>query len=557
MSESKASSNSDNQILSPFLATLYLENGQAPGLKSFIFLSLRIFFLLGLFLLLEWGIMQTAQLEQDHYYQPLIIIELAKNLVGPQLFIFLPILVIMIGYKSLWKGWSSFESTSSIRWFITLVAVIMAWSFSTYDYNLYFNQGHYLDRVLLLVLVPCIYWRPFFVFPFILQLISVIWQFNYPLGGYSVAEQFLLVRILILFLAVLVLKPLSGSRKINDFIFISLTLLASSYWWPGVGKIRLNWIAHGHLYLLMFATYAKGWLAFLDPTIIETLGKVFSWLDWPMRLGTLLLEFGALFALWRRASLIFFLAGWPLFHLGVFAMSGIFFWKWVLLDALILTLFLRNKRFRALPIFTRGHFVLSIILIGGCPLWFKPVNLSWYDSGLSYADRTHVIGVSGKEYTLSPHFFAPYDYKFTVGGFNFFSREPRLSITWGSTRDPVVATALRKASSPEEFLAIESKFGKIRYRPETIDKLDKFLIRFFTNLNARGSKKTWLSPIRSPAQLWTFPRGNAFTNQEKIAKLVIYQITAIFDGTRYIEIRKQLIHELDIPLNNNFPPPSK
>ena len=533
-----------------FLKKVYSEKDQGTAWRSFTFLSLRIFTLLALFLLLEWGIMQTAQLSPDTYHQPLIIVELLKNLMGPQLVVLLAVLVIMLRTKSLFQSWSSFESGATIRWFITFVAFIMGWSFSTYDYNLYFNQGHQFDRVLLLGLVPCIFWRPIFVWPFVLHLVSIIWQFNYPIGGYSVAEQFLLVRILILFLAMFTLQGLTGNRKIADFVFISLTLIASSYWLPGAGKIRLNWIAHGHSYFLLFSTYAKGWLAFLDPVIIETMGTIFSWFDWPMRLGTLLLEFGAIFALWRRATLKVFLVGWILFHLGVFTLSGIFFWKWILLDVMTLILFLKNRYFQSLPIFSRGHFALSMLLIGGCQLWFKPVNLAWYDARANYSARFTAVGVSGKEYVLAPHFFAPYDYQFTLGGFSFYCRTPRLRITWGATSDPVIARALRLAHTPADVLDIESRLGKIRYNPNRAAKVDEFLLRFFTNLNARGSKKTWLSHVQSAPQLWTFPRGNSFANQEPITKLVIYQITSLFDGDQYLEIRNELLHELEIPIES-------
>ena len=530
-----------------FLKNIYSENGHGKTWRSFTFLSLRIFTLLGFFMALEWGIMQTAGLGQDAYNQPFIVVELIKNFMGPQLVIWMFVFIHVVRSRSIWQSWSSFENGATIRWVITFIAIILGWSFSTYDYNLYFNQGHHLDRIFVLSLIPCIFWRPFFVWPFVLQLVTVLWQFNYPMGGYSVAEQFLLVRILVLFLAMFTLQGITGNHKINDFIFISLTLIASSYFWPGIGKIRLNWIAHGHIYFLLFNTYTNGWLAFLDPRIIETIGILFSYFDWPMRLGTLLLEFGAIFSLWRRSTLKMFLGGWILFHFGIFAMSGIFFWKWVLLDAAVLILFLKDKQIQSLPIFSRGYFVLSILLIAGCQLWFKPVNLAWYDARASYSARFKAIGKSGKEYFLSPHFFAPYDYQFTINGFNSYCRIPNLKITWGATFDPIIARSLRQATTPEDVFGLEKKLGKILYNPNRVVTMDKFLVRFFVNLNERGSKKTWLSHVQSPPQLWTFSKGNLFANQEKIIKLKIYQVMSLFDGNQYLEIRKELIHELEIP----------
>jgi hypothetical protein len=40
------------------------------------------------------------------------------------------------------------------------------------------------------------------------------------------------------------------------------------------------------------------------------------------------------------------------FHLGAFAMTGIFFWKWILVDAMLLVFLLRGKRLATLKLFT-------------------------------------------------------------------------------------------------------------------------------------------------------------------------------------------------------------
>jgi hypothetical protein len=55
-------------------------------------------------------------------------------------------------------------------------------------------------------------------------------QFNFPMGGYSVAEQFQLVRMLLLFLSAFIIRLLTGQWRTADFLFVLFCLLASGYW---------------------------------------------------------------------------------------------------------------------------------------------------------------------------------------------------------------------------------------------------------------------------------------------------------------------------------------
>ena len=97
-----------------------------------------------------------------------------------------------------------------MRRLVILVTAILAWTFSTYDVNLYLGREHHADRVLLLVLGALVWRRPVFVLPFVLLVVAVVNQFFFPIGGYSTAEQFALVRVLIVFLATFLLQLLTG-----------------------------------------------------------------------------------------------------------------------------------------------------------------------------------------------------------------------------------------------------------------------------------------------------------------------------------------------------------
>ena len=58
-----------------------------------------------------------------------------------------------------------------------------AWAFSAYDYNFYFDQTHYVDRLLLIAFAMLVLVHPGFVLPFLLEAIAIAYQFHHPLGG--------------------------------------------------------------------------------------------------------------------------------------------------------------------------------------------------------------------------------------------------------------------------------------------------------------------------------------------------------------------------------------
>jgi hypothetical protein len=251
---------------------------------------------------------------------------------------------------------------------------------------------------------------------FLLVVLAVIHQFHFPLGGDSVAEQFLFVQILLVcWLGFCLQAVWPDAKKGETVLLLVFVLIATGYWTCGLGKLRMNWISFGHLNHLLHATYANGWLGFLSAEQISGISGWAAKFDWPMRVMVLGFEVGALAFLWRRWTMVALLTGWTLFHLGVVLMSGIFFWKWMVLEIVILFFLVRNRREAPFSFFRPSIFLMAVMLIGAGKVIFRPVNLSWFDSPVSYTFRLEVEGEDGEQYSLPPQFFAPYDYQFTLG----------------------------------------------------------------------------------------------------------------------------------------------
>ncbi len=199
-----------------------------------------------------------------------------------------------------------------------------------------------------------------------------------------------------------------------------------------------------------------------------------------------------------------------------------------------------------MPIFTRAHFLLSVVLIMGGGLWFRPVRLSWLDARATYTYRMVAEGESGRAYPLGPLFFAPYDFQFTLNAFRYLAPDPRLSVTWGASGDPATALALQRAVRPEEVLALEATLGQVRFDSARAAAFDRFIGRFVDNWNRRPRDWHWWTPWRAPPLLWTFPLRDPAAGDDRLVRVVVHEVVSMFDGERYLEIRDLPVRSIDV-----------
>lgn len=524
---------------------------QAPRVEQFISLSGRVGGLLALFVLAEVGLMRLTRLPADSYEAPILSVELVRKLFSIEPVPILALVTLGLGIlfgirnRSLGPRWQVFARGLQFRALVMILATVLSWTYSTYDYNYYVEQAHALDRALLVLLLPLLVWRPVFLAPYLLVLLTVVWQFNEPIGGFSWSEPILLIRALILTGAAYVLRVLGIRLPSSDVLFVLCCLVASHYWVSGFGKLELGWIARDRVYHLLPATYANGWWGFVDPGTISAWTRGLAPMNGLMVAGTIILEGGALLSLWRPSVFRIFLVGWIGLHAGIFLMSGICFWKWIILDMALMLVFFSRGRSARLEMFTRPYFLLSVLLVGGGALWFRPVKLAWLDVPVTYTYRLIAQSDSGASYRLPPHFFAPFDYQFTLGHFHYLVTEPRLDVVWGATRNVGLASALQQIDEAEEVWLLESEMGRFQYDPRRRAAFEKFLCGFVSS-KLRSGSTFWWHRIQPPSQLWTFPRHLSIPSSEQI-KLALYQVTSFYDGSEYREVRQQLIGTCAVP----------
>ena len=503
--------------------------------------------LLVLYYLLDRGFRLVGQLGPASYERPWLLPELLRSL-WRQPLVWLALTGLLVaGRRRLLTPWSEIENGRTWRLIVVLVALLAVWPLSTYDVNLYFGYTHLADRLLLLACAALLVWRPIFLLPLLFLFQVMLKQFDYPLGNYPWTEINLILRSLTVALAALMLYFVTGRKQFANFCFLLFCLIAAQYFRGGFHKLRIGWILHPHLNLLMHGAWAMGWARFLSAESWARLIQAVSAANVPLMLFALIVEAGAVLALWRRRWLPWFLFGWMTLHGGIFLYSGFFFWKWMGLELiLLLTLFWRKQPVE-LPIFSRPYFLFSLVLISLGRLLFGAPNLSWFDTPLAYDYEFEVVGVSGAVYALPPSQLSYYNDGFVLGIFDQLTTAPQLTNAYAVTNDPQMAADLVAAHSVADILALEAQFPASTYDEARVAAMDDFLRGYLSHWNDPSAPTLILSQIPSPPHLWSFAEQTVFNEQEPAERVDIYQTVSFYYDGEIRPVRRTLIHSVAIP----------
>lgn len=444
-------------------------------------------------------------------------------------------------------GWNAVDDGAALRLLVMAITGITTWALTTYARNLYVDQLHLADRLLLLALWLAIAWRPLFALPYAIVAGAVAGQFTVPLGFISWTEMGVLLHLPVLLIAFWAVRSATGSRRSDVFVLAWCCLVAVTFWTSGLGKLRIDWFGHPHVSLLMLGAYANGWLAFLDAESVVRAANALARATWPMMVLTLVLECGALVVLWRRWSLLGFLMLEIGFHVAVFAMTGICFWKWVAADAALFAYLMSRERLQRLALFTPGRFVLSLAVIVSGPLWIRAENLTWLDTPLTYSLRFVGVDEAGATHPLVPAFFRPFGDAIVLGTFPAVSPYPQLTRGMGVTTDRPIAEALLRARTAEEVFALEARLGTARFNSPAAAAFDDFVARTAANARCDAERDpALLRLVGAPRHLWTFPLAASLPCATVLSRVTVVERTRFFDGARLRVIRERVIRVIDV-----------
>ncbi|WP_298500276.1 hypothetical protein, partial [uncultured Algibacter sp.] len=460
----------------------YLNNFNG-NFQDWIRMTFQLSIVLISYFILHQGLFRISTLPIDAYYNDFIYLEfLKKQISKPYLLV---LFLVFIGYfnKKLLITWRNFGGSNLIRYFLIIVTLTLTWFYATYDVNFFFNKVHYGDRLLLVLLTLCVYWKPFFLLPYITVLLVILGQFEF-LPTFSIASPpLLLIKILILFITFYILKLITKTFKPTTFIFMLGCLIATHYLTSGLNKLNINWIFKNQTNFLVPSGYANGWLSFLTTNSINDITEFLSWFNIPSRVFTIVIECGMFLFFINTKWARFLIFGATIMHIGIFGYTGIFFWMWIVI--LIASTFIFSvKKFNLAKIFNKKYFIISIIIIGGGRFWCQAKPLTWYDSPLNYTYKIYGETTNGERYRLSPNFFSHFDYQFTRGAVKFWQEQTRLPIVWGATNSHT-SNYFNTERTEKEVFEYEKLKGRLFKDDVKQKKYENFIIQYVTNWNKR------------------------------------------------------------------------
>ena len=441
-----------------------------------------------------------------------------------------------------------------LRLYAAALGLLLVWLSSLYGYNYYYDQAHLADRALLWLLWGLLLWHPAGLGPLVWWAQLMQGQFQYPLGAYSLTdlrpiyEQLMLLQI---FLAAQVTLAWMRPRwpvlsrwlpVLPPFWALALCLQAANYLGPGWGKLRLGWLWEDQLANFWLAAYSYGWLTSLGTERALALAAWLTRFNQPLLLLTLILELGVVFILWRRRLTLLLLLGMVGLHLAIVALSGIFFWKWILLDLLLFGVVWRQKPAEQAALYDRPVVLAAFLLMLGSNLYFRPTSLYWYDTPLTQRFNVEVVTTTGDVYSLERNFLRPYQIIFAKEGFHVLNPEPFLVGTYGATSELAVQRALQAAERPEDLAAIGAQYGLRAANPVGQRQVDGFLRAYFQSYNQQRRFAGWLGPDHIQVER---PAG-AYDGQAPVARVQIRYLQSWYDGQQLWTVGDEIIHVTEI-----------
>lgn len=204
------------------------------------------------------------------------------------------------------------------------------------------------------------------------------------------------------------------NQRLTVLEAVFLTAVAvhfSNYFYSGLQKIIISdpwwqWVTDNPTYYLMLSAWETGQLplTYFSPEITGRLYELFVKYIVPLNVLTLALQLGAIIAILRIRWAAVMTAMYDVTHVIIFITSGIFFYKWIWLNLLIVyaLALISHKRIDNLL----KVWLITIMLVA--PGSFFVARLGWFDSPSFNDEYVVAFTADGDGYRVpTNYFFSP------------------------------------------------------------------------------------------------------------------------------------------------------
>lgn len=391
--------------------------------------------------------------------------------------------------------WGTTEAPGA-RWLLLGLGLPIAWKLTTYDVNLYFDQVHMWDRLLIGGLYIGMTMTPLAI-PFFIGFSAALFsQFHYPdVFHFTWADKAVLYYgLLLVWMGLLVSK----FRRLDATVIPSLMLclFAAFYLYPGIAKVSLthrliDWFLYNPVHELFVASWLHGWWGNATYEQIAPWYEVLRAANLLSTGFTMAFEFGMVVILLHRWLPAVFLVGAVVFHTTVLLASGILFWEWWAPELAMLGLLAtRWRKPDVAHIFTRRERFLSPLLIICAMPVFWPYALGWLDSPYTIVYDLEVREEGSETWLeLNRGDMDPYNLPFTQNRFPYLIEPPMVKTgSYGAVVDPDLQHDLMVATSVEDVRRALEPHAYVQYNADDAETFARFLARYFVHENERGNR---------------------------------------------------------------------
>lgn len=211
-----------------------------------------------------------------------------------------------------------------------------------------------------------------------------------------------------------------NTRNERDFFLYTLlyavALHFANYFWSGAAKLKLgegifSWITQNETYLLVSSgdIINAAWYPKLGNFYDLTLPLIIEY-NSEINIITLLTQLLALVALKNIRFAIILTFMFDIFHLGIYFLSGIFFYKWMILNVAIV-LALRHYKHEGVSFSRFINLSIFILCVNISINGFKPLfvaNLGWWDTPVFNYQQVVAVFKDGEQLPVPSNFFGSY-----------------------------------------------------------------------------------------------------------------------------------------------------
>jgi hypothetical protein len=237
--------------------------------------------------------------------------------------------------------------------------------------------------------------------------------------------------------------------KLSDYLVIfAVAIHFSNYLYAAIAKVALDgpllaWIFNRTPNILLASVALNSNPLSGMPNMLDVVYYTFDRTYTLTNTCVLMSQMLCIFALRRRYLIIAFLVFFDVMHISIFVTSGIFFWKWILLNCVLVASTSRLHFGRTAD----WLFVCGVVLVVITPQFFSVTRLGWYDTREVNRVTIEAVVDDRRRVVLPSNFFGSHSVTFAQGrvGVGLASHFPTGSL--GSAYDYSIAEAAARCAT--------------------------------------------------------------------------------------------------------------